>query len=108
MILDAIFVTQSLRRGAAEITVRHNLVFVILQTDCPQKVAIRRIPNRIKEDYQSNALTEEAYLNNKRKFEAVDLNDFKSFYPDLNIIHSTADTSHDPPGDWYVIDAKKR
>ena len=108
VILDATFVTQSLRRGAAEIAARHNLVFVILQTDCPQVVAIRRILSRTKEDYQSNALTEEAYLNNKKGFEAVDLGDLKSFYPDLNIFHLTVDTRHDPPEDWYVIDVKKR
>jgi len=36
VILDATFVTQSLRQRAAEIAARHNATFVILQTDCPQ------------------------------------------------------------------------
>jgi len=107
-ILDATFVTQSLRRRAASIAAKHNLKFVILETHCPQEVSIRRILDRTKEDYVSNALTEEAYLNNKKKFEEVDLVDLKNLYPNLTIIHLTVDTQHDLPEDWYVIGAEKR
>lgn len=105
VILDATFVTQSLRRQAAAIAVKHDLTFIILQTDCPQDVAIRRILNRTKENYESNALTEEAYLNNKKGFEAVDLADLKGLYPALNILHLIVDTRRDLPQDWYVISA---
>ena len=108
VILDATFVTQSLRRRAAQIAARHNLRFVILQTDCPQEVAIRRILVRTKEDYESNALTKQAYLNNKKKFEAVDLNGLKSLYPNLDIIHLIVDTRYDPPEDWYIIGVAKK
>ena len=108
VILDATFITQSLRKRAAEIADRHNLIFIIMQTDCPQEVSIRRILSRTKEDYQSNALTEQAYLNNKKRFEAVDLDDLKSSYPNLNITHLIVDTRHDPPEDWYVIGIDKR
>ena len=108
VILDATFITQSLRRRAAEIAAKHNKTFVILQTYCPQEVAIARILRRTKEDYESNALTEQAYLNNKKRFEEVDLDDLKQLNPDLNIIHLTVDTQHDPPEDWYIIGMKKR
>ncbi len=108
VILDATFITQSLRRRAAEIAARHNKTFIILQTDCPQEISIERILKRTKEDYVSNALTEQAYLNNKKKFEPVDLSDLKNLYPDLGIIHLIVDTRHDPPGDWYIIDVEKR
>jgi len=108
VILDATFVTQSLRKRAAAIAAKHNLTFVILQTDCPQEVSIRRILERTKEDYVSNALTEQAYLNNKKKFEQVDLDDLKDLYPNLNIFHLIVDTSHDQPEDWYIIGAEKR
>ena len=108
VILDATFITQSLRKRAAEIAARHNLTFIIQQTDCPQEVSIRRILSRTKEDYQSNALTEQAYLNNKKRFEAVDLDDLKSSYPNLNITHLLVDTRHDPPEDWYVTSIDKR
>jgi hypothetical protein len=108
VILDATFITQSLRRRAAEIAAKHDLTFVILQTDCPQEVAIRRILSRTRETYESNALTEEAYLNNKKRFEAVDLDDLKGLYPTLNIIYLIVDTRHDPPEDWYIIGVKKR
>ena len=35
LILDATFVTQELRRRAAEIAAKHGLTFVILETSCP-------------------------------------------------------------------------
>jgi len=108
VILDATFVTQSLRRRAAEIAAKHNKKFVILQTHCPQEVAIARILRRTQEDYESNALTEQAYLNNKKKFEKVDMDDLKRLYPNLNIIHLTVDTQYDPPEDWYIIGIEKR
>ena len=108
MIIDATFVTQSLRRRAAEIAAKHNKTFVILQTDCPQEVAIRRILRRTRESYESNALTEQAYLNNKKKFQQVDLDDLKRLNPNLSIIHLTVDTQKDPPEDWYITGMEKR
>ena len=108
VILDATFITQSLRRRAAEIAAKHNKTFVILQTHCPQEESIARILRRTKEDYQSNALTEQAYLNNKKRFEEVDVDDLKRLYPSLNIIHLTVDTQYDPPEDWYIIGVEKR
>ena len=108
VILDATFVTQSLRRQAAEIAAKHNKTFVILQTHCPQEVAIARILRRTQENYESNALTEQAYLNNKKKFEEVDLNDLKQLYPRLSIIHLTVDTRYDSPEDWCIIGMEKK
>ena len=108
VILDATFITQSLRGRAAAIAAKHNLTFVILQTDCPQEVSIRRILSRTKENYVSNALTEQAYLNNKKRFEKVDLDDLKHLNPNLGIIHLIVDTQHDQPEDWYIIGIEKR
>ena len=108
VILDATFVTQSLRRCAAAIAAKHNLTFVILQTDCPQEVSIKRILKRTKGNYESNALTEQAYLNNKKKFEEVDLDDLKDLYPNLSITHLIVDTRHDPPEDWYITGVEKK
>ena len=108
VILDATFITQSLRKRAAEIAAKYNRRFVILQTDCPQEVAIKRILRRTKDNYESNALTEQAYLNNKKKFEEVDLNDLKDLYPNLSITHLIVDTSYDPPEDWYIIGMETR
>jgi len=108
VILDATFVTQELRRHAAEIAAKHNMTLVILQTSCSEEVSIARILRRTKENYESNALTVEAYRNNKSKFEPVDLDDLKKLYPRLRIVHLTVDTEHDPPEDWYVIGMAKR
>jgi predicted kinase len=107
-ILDATFVTQDLRRRAAEIAAKHGMTFVILQTSCPQEVSVARIQRRTKEKYESNALTVEAYLANKSKFEPVDVADLKKRCPQLKIIHLTVDTCHDSPEDWYVIGMEKR
>ncbi|HYB68834.1 MAG TPA: ATP-binding protein [Candidatus Acidoferrales bacterium] len=108
VILDATFVTQELRRRAAAIAARYKMTFVILQTHCSEEVSIARILRRTKENYESNALTKEAYLNNKKKFEPVGLDDLKKRYPELRILHLTVDTEHDHPEDWYIIRMEKR
>ena len=107
VILDATFVTQALRQRAAAIAAGHKNTFIILQTDCPQEVSIKRILARDKDNYVSNALTEDAYLNNKKKFEKVDLSDLKKHNPGLDIVHLTVDTSEDPPESWYIIGEEK-
>lgn len=108
VILDATFVTQELRRCAAAIAAKCNMTFVILQTHCSEEASIARILKRTKEDYESNALTKEAYLNNKKRFEPVDLDDLKKRYPLLKILHLTVDTEYDRPEDWFVIRMEKR
>ena len=108
VILDATFVTQELRRRAAAIAAKHNMTFGILQTHCSEEASIRRILKRTKENYESNALTRQAYLDNKKKFEPVDLDDLKKRYPQLEILHLTVDTEYDPPEDWYVIGMEKK
>ena len=107
IILDATFVTQELRRRAAEIAAKHGLTFVILQTSCPEEVSVARIQRRTKEKYESNALTVDAYLANKKKFEPVDLGDLKNAYPKLKVLHLTVDTCRDDPEGWYVIGKEK-
>lgn len=104
VILDATFITQSLRRRAAEVAARNGKTFIIQQTQCPQEYSLEKISKRSRENYESNALTEQAYLNNKQKFEPVDLDDLKARHPDLNIVHLLVDTASDSEEEWYVID----
>ncbi|MCK5344627.1 MAG: ATP-binding protein [Candidatus Heimdallarchaeota archaeon] len=108
VILDATFVTRKLRKRASDVAARHKKTFVILQTSCTQEASIGRILKRTKEKYESNALTEEAYQHNKKKFEPINLNHLKNLYPDINIIHFTVDTEYDPPEKWYVIDLEQK
>ena len=108
VILDATFVTQELRRRAAGIAAVQNKILVILQTNCSRDASINRILKRTKENYESNALTEQAYINNLKKFENVDLDDLKELYPKLQILHLTVDTELDPPENWYIIGMEKR
>ena len=103
VILDATFVTQDLRRRAAEVAANNNIPFVILQTSCSEEASVNRILRRTKENYESNALTKEAYTANKKKFEPVDLDDLKQRHPNLEVIHLTVDTEHDEPENWYII-----
>jgi predicted kinase len=108
VILDATFVTQKLRRRAAEIAAKTQIPFVILQTSCSEDASITRILRRTKQNYESNALTKQAYLNNKKKFEPVDLDDLKQRHPNLEIIRLTVDTEYDNPEDWYIIGKEMR
>jgi predicted kinase len=103
VILDATFVTQELRRKAASIASHQKKTFVILQTHCSKEASIARILKRTKENYESNALTEQAYLNNLKRFEKVDLNDFRQLYPTLHILHLVVDTERDLAIEWYII-----
>jgi hypothetical protein len=82
--------------------------FVIQQTQCPQEVSLRRISERSKDNYESNALTEQAYLNNKKKFEPVDLEDLKRLFPALTILHLLVDTTSDLEAEWVVVDKVAR
>jgi predicted kinase len=107
-IMDATFVTQDLRRRAAEIAAKHGMTLVIMQTSCPEEVSVARLQRRTKEKYESNALTVDAYLANKKKFEPVDLDDLKKNNPQLKVLHLTVDTCHDAPADWHIIGMDKR
>jgi len=104
VIMDATFVSQKLRMRAAEVAARNNTTFVIQQTHCPEEYSLNKISKRTKENYESNALTPQAYLNNKKRFEPVDLDDLKDRFPTLSIVHLMVDTASDSEDEWYVID----
>jgi len=108
VVLDATFITQSLRRRAAEVAAKNRKTFIIQQTQCPEEHSLYKISKRTKEKYESNALTKQAYLNNKEKFEPVDLDDLKNRYPDLRIIHLLVDTASDSEDGWFVIGEVER
>jgi predicted kinase len=108
MILDATFVTQELRRRAAEIAAENGFTFVIMETNCPEEVSLSRIKRRTQENYESNALTPEAYLANKAKFEVVDLDDLKNRFPNLTVVHLRVDTCRDETDQWFIIGMEKR
>jgi predicted kinase len=106
IILDATFVTQSLRRRAAKVAADHGKTLVIQQTQCPKAVSLDRISKRTKENYESNALTEQAYTNNVNKFEPIDLDDLKQRHPALNMVHLLVDTTSNLTDHWVVINKK--
>jgi predicted kinase len=103
VIMDATFISQKLRMRAAEVAAQNQKTFFIQQTQCPEEYSLAKIAQRTKENYESNALTPQAYFNNKERFERVDLDEFKDRFPTLSIVHLVVDTASDSEDEWYVI-----
>jgi predicted kinase len=97
-----------LRSRAAELAAEAHRTFVIAECVCSEERSIQRILKRTKENYESNALTKEAYLNNKALYQAVDIEDMKKRFTNLSIIHLTIDTEYDTLPDWKIIKIEKR
>lgn len=108
LILDATFFTQELRARAAEVAEKAHRPFVIAECVCTEEKSIERILKRTKENYESNALTGEAYQNNKAIFQPVDIDDLKKKFNTLPIIHLTIDTEYDASPDWKIRKIEKR
>jgi predicted kinase len=108
VIMDATFISQKLRERAAQVAAKNKKIFIIQQTYCPEEYSLAKIAKRTKENYESNALTPEAYFNNKKKFEPVDLDELKERVPSLSLIHLVVDTASDADDEWYVIDTLTR
>lgn len=107
LILDATFFTKELRSKAAEIATKADRPFVIVECVCSEERSIERILKRTKENYESNALTREAYLNNKAIFQPINLNDLKVEFKELPITHIKIDTESDLSSEWKVITVEK-
>ncbi len=108
LILDATFFTQDLRAKAAELAAKGNRALVIAQCICTEEKSIERILKRTKEDYESNALTKEAYLNNKALFQPIDTAELKKKFKMLPIIYITIDTEYDTLPDWKIRKIEKK
>jgi predicted kinase len=108
LILDATFFTQELRGRVAELAEKFRRAFVIAECVCTEEKSIERIQKRTKENYESNALTKEAYLNNKALFQPVNIDDLKKRFRNLPIIHLTIDTEYDTLPDWKIRKIEKR
>jgi len=108
LILDATFFTQELRSKAAELAEKAGRAFVIAECVCTEEKSIERISKRTKENYESNALTKEAYLNNKALFQPVDTADLKERFRTLPIISLTIDTEYNAPADWKIKRIEER
>jgi predicted kinase len=108
LILDATFITQKLRARAASLAETANRTLVIAECICSEGKSIQRILKRTKENYESNALTKEAYLNNKAIFEAVNPGDLKKRCPTLSIVHLAIDTEFDTAPEWKIRKIEKR
>lgn len=108
LILDATFFTQELREKAAELADKFHRTFVIAECVCTEEKSIERILKRTKENYESNALTREAYLNNQALFETVDVDDLKRKLKTLPMIHLTIDTEQDTLPGWRIKKIEKR
>ncbi len=102
LILDATFFTQDLRSSAAELAQKAKRSFVIAECVCTEEKSIERILKRTKENYESNALTREAYLNNKALFQPVNIKELKKKFEKVPMIHLTIDTESNNLPDWKI------
>jgi len=108
LILDATFFTQELRSRAAELALKAGRAFVIAECVCTEERSIERILKRTKDQYESNALTREAYLNNKTIFQPVDIENLKKKFVPLPILHVVIDTEYNTLPDWKIRKIEKR
>ena len=108
LILDATFFTQELRARAAELAEKTHRAFIIAECACTEEKSIERILKRTKENYESNALTQEAYLNNKALFQPIDTVELKKKFKTLPIVYLTIDTEYDTLLDWKIRKIEKR
>jgi len=104
LILDATFIKQSLRQRAARMAHKYKMPLVLIHTDCPAKVALERISRRTPENYESNAITEQAYYNNLRAFEPIDIGSLYNEFPGLEMRYLHVDTSEQDPAQWRILD----
>jgi len=91
-----------LRSRAAELAQKANRTFVIAECVCTEEKSVERILKRTKENYESNALTREAYLNNKALFQPVDIKELKKNLRTVPMIHLTIDTEYNSLPDWKI------
>jgi len=108
LILDATFFTQELRARAAELAEKTHRAFIIAECACTEEKSIERILKRTKENYESNALTQEAYLNNKALFQPIDTVELKKKFKTLPIVYLTIDTEYDTLLDWKIRKIEKK
>ncbi|HDI78807.1 MAG TPA: hypothetical protein ENF54_04115 [Desulfobacteraceae bacterium] len=107
VVMDATFIKQELRVKGAEIANTHRRSFYIFETDCSEHKALLRISRRSRDRYDSNAITDRAYFNNKSGFEGIDINHLKELFPLLSIIHLRIDTESDDSSEWKIIRFQK-
>ena len=81
IIFDGTFIIDQFRNYAFNFANNHNLNVVILHTVCEEQAAIKRIHKRTKNNYESNALHDKAYFDNKKLFSPICFTEIKQDYP---------------------------
>jgi predicted kinase len=104
VILDATFVTQALRERAAELAVRHGIPLVIQENRCSEQHSLEIIRTRMREESDSNAVSRQAYRNNKELFEPVDIRALATRFPGLTITHVVVNSDSEKAEEWQVVD----
>ena len=107
VLIDATFITQSLRREAAKLAADHQRRLAIVETRCQRSVSLARLRRRSREQYESNAMTEQAYYNNEVLFEKVALDDLKRSSSNLDMVHLMIDTQNDLSQEWHIESVEK-
>ncbi|MFN3535614.1 MAG: hypothetical protein ACK4WB_09525, partial [Desulfatiglandales bacterium] len=102
VILDGTFIKQGLRISAVEALKGLLKDFFIFHVRCEEGLILERIRLREFKDYESNALTPEAYFNNLREWEEIDLEALRERFVGLNIRGFNVSGSNMDPLLWQV------
>lgn len=104
VILDGTFIKEHLRKKAIEKLKHFCKKFVLLQVITDEKVALERIEVRRFKDYESNAISAEAYFNNLKEWEDIDIQDIRRNFMDLDIKVYQVQSSNQDPMQWPVVE----
>lgn len=104
VILDGTFIKQSLRKEAIKNLKHLCKKFALLNVITDEKIALKRIELRKFKDYESNAMTAEAYFNNLKEWEDIDIGDIRMYFEDLDIKVYQVKSSNDDPMTWTVLE----
>jgi hypothetical protein len=78
-------------------------IFFIIETVCDEKTVVERIRARSSKEYESNALTDEAYYNNLKEWEQVDLGMLRTQFPGLKLGYFKVLSENKNPYEWKII-----
>lgn len=104
VILDGTFIKQSLRKKAIKKLKHFCKRFALLQVITDEKIALKRIELRKFKNYESNAITAEAYFNNLKEWEDIDIEDIKICLKDVDIKVYNIESSNQDPMKWPVLE----
>jgi len=102
VILDGTFVKQELRVKAVETLGSFLPNFYLIHTICDETTTLKRIYERQNKEYESNALTQEAYFNNLKLWEDIDIYQLIDRAPNIKFSFFQITSTNSEPLTWNI------